>query len=60
MESVNVDNFAGFTGVADVGAGNATAAFANGTYTITGTAERSKLDDPRVSLTAPFKIEVGC
>ena len=60
LESVNIDNFAGFTGVADAGAGDAKAIFANGTYTITGTAEGSQLNDPRVSLTAPFKIEVGC
>ncbi len=60
LESVNIDNFAGFTGVADVGAGDAKAAFSNGTYTITGTAEGSQRNDPRVSLTAPFRIEVGC
>ena len=60
LESVNIDNFAGFTGVADAGAGNAKAVFADGKYTITGTAEGSQLNDPRVSLTAPFKIEVGC
>ena len=60
IESVNIDNFAGFTGVADAGAGDAKVAFADGTYTITGTAEGSRLNDPRVSLTAPFKIEVGC
>jgi Mycobacterium 19 kDa lipoprotein antigen len=60
LESVNIDNFAGFSGVADAGAGDAKATFANGTYTITGTAEGSQLNDPRVSLTAPFKIEVGC
>ncbi len=60
LESVNIDNFAGFTGVADAGAGDAKAVFANGIYTITGTAEGSQLNDPRVSLTAPFKIEVGC
>jgi Mycobacterium 19 kDa lipoprotein antigen len=60
LESVNIDNFAGFTGVADAAAGDAKAIFANGTYTITGTAEGSQLNDPRVSLTAPFKIEVGC
>lgn len=60
LQSVNIDNFAGFTGVADAGAGNAKAVFADGKYTITGTAEGSKLNDPRVSLTAPFKIEVGC
>jgi ipoprotein LpqH len=60
LESVNINNFAGFTGVADAGAGEATAVFANGTYTITGTAEGSQLNDPRVSVTAPFKIEMGC
>jgi len=60
LESVNIDNFAGFTGVSDSGAGDAKAVFANGKYTITGTAEGSQLNDPRVSLTAPFKIEVGC
>lgn len=60
IQSVNIDNFAGFTGVADVGAGDAKAVFSNGTYTITGTAEGSQLGDPRVSMTAPFKIEVGC
>ena len=60
LESVNIDNFAGFTGVADVGAGNATASFAHNTYTIRGEAVGSQLDDPRVSVTAPFKIDVGC
>jgi ipoprotein LpqH len=60
LESVNISNFAGFTGVADSGAGDAKAVFANNTYTITGTAEGSQLNDPRVSVTAPFKIEVGC
>jgi ipoprotein LpqH len=60
LESVNINNFAGFTGVADAGAGDAKAVFANNTYTITGTAEGSQLNDPRVSVTAPFKIEVSC
>lgn len=60
LESVNFDNFAGFTGIADVGAGDAKAVFANNTYTITGTAEGSQRNDPRLSVTAPFKIEVGC
>ena len=31
LESVNIDNFAGFTGVADVGAGDAKAVFADDT-----------------------------
>jgi ipoprotein LpqH len=60
IQSVNIDNFAGFTGVADAGAGDAKAVFADGRYTITGTAKGSQLNDPRVSLTAPFRIEVGC
>lgn len=60
LESVNFNNFAGFTGVSDSGAGNAKATFANGKYTVTGTAEGSQLNDPRVSMTTPFKIEVAC
>jgi lipoprotein LpqH len=60
LESVNIDNFEGFTGVADAGAGNATAVFARETYTIKGNAQGSQRDDPSVSTTAPFKIEVGC
>jgi ipoprotein LpqH len=60
LESVNIENVAGFTGVADAGAGNATVAFAHDTYTIRGEAVGSQLDDPRVSVTTPFKIEVGC
>jgi hypothetical protein len=60
LESVNIENFAGFTGVADRGAGDGKAVFSKGIYTITGTAEGSQRNDPRLSLTAPFKIEVGC
>jgi ipoprotein LpqH len=60
VESVYFDNFAGFSGVSDSGAGQAKIRFANDTYTITGTAEGSQLNDPRVSVTAPFTIEVGC
>ncbi|MGH3968268.1 MAG: lipoprotein LpqH [Mycobacterium sp.] len=60
VESVNIDDYNNFTGVADSGAGNATAVFAGNTYTITGEAQGSKRNDPRVSMTAPFKIEVGC
>ncbi len=60
LESVNIDNFAGFTGVADAGAGNATATFAHNTYTIRGEAVGSQRDDPRVSVTTPFRIDVGC
>jgi ipoprotein LpqH len=60
VESVNFDNFEGFSGVSDAGAGESKIRFTNNTYTITGTAEGSKLNDPRVSMTAPFSIEVGC
>jgi ipoprotein LpqH len=60
VESVHFDNFAGFTGVSDSALGESKIRFANGTYTITGTAEGSQLNDPRVSVTAPFTIEVGC
>ena len=60
VESVNFDNFAGFSGVADSGAGEAKVRFANNTYTITGTAQGSQLNDPRISMTTPFTIEVGC
>jgi lipoprotein LpqH len=58
LESVNFDNFAGFSGVANVG--DTKIHFANDTYSITGTAQGSQLNDPRVSVTRPFKIEVGC
>jgi lipoprotein LpqH len=60
VESVHFDNFAGFSGVSDSGAGQAKLRFANNTYTISGTAEGSQLNDPRISVTAPFTIEVGC
>jgi hypothetical protein len=59
-ESVNIDDFEGFTGVADAGTGNATVVFADDIYTITGKAQGSKRGDPSISATAPFKIEVGC
>ncbi|MBV8930019.1 MAG: lipoprotein LpqH [Mycobacteriaceae bacterium] len=34
--------------------------FANGTYTVTGTARGSNPDDPGNPKTAPFRIEVEC
>jgi hypothetical protein len=60
VESVHFDNFAGFSGVSDSGLGQAKIRFAKDTYTITGTAEGSQLNDPRVSVTVPFTVEVGC
>jgi hypothetical protein len=60
VESVNIENFAGFTGVADTGAGNTAVVFTGNKYTITGEAEGSQRGDPSISTTAPFRIEVGC
>jgi ipoprotein LpqH len=60
VESVHFDNFEGFSGVSDSGAGESKIRFANNTYTITGTAQGSQLNDPRISMTAPFTVEVGC
>lgn len=60
VQSVNIDDFEGFTGVADAGAGNATVVFARDNYTIKGKARGSLRNDPAVSTTLPFTIEVGC
>jgi lipoprotein LpqH len=60
VESVHFDNFLGFSGVSNSGAGEAKIRVANNTYTITGTASGSQLNDPRVSVTQPFTVEVGC
>jgi ipoprotein LpqH len=60
VESVHFDNFEGFSGVSDSGLGESKIRFAKDTYTITGTAQGSQLNDPRVSVTVPFSVEVGC
>ena len=60
VESVHFDNFVGFSGVANSGAGEAKIRVANDTYTITGVASGSRLTDSQLSVTAPFTIEVGC
>jgi lipoprotein LpqH len=60
VESVHFENFEGFSGVSDSGLGQSKIRFAKDTYTITGTAEGSQLNDPRVSVTVPFSVEVGC
>lgn len=59
-ESVHIDNFEGFTGVADAGVGKAKAVFSRDTYTITGTAQGTDPDNPNTPATADFKIEVSC
>jgi lipoprotein LpqH len=60
VESVHFDNFGGFYGVSNSGAGESKIHVADGTYTITGTASGTQLNDPRVSVTQPFTVEVGC
>ncbi|WP_343574664.1 lipoprotein LpqH [Mycobacterium sp.] len=60
VESVHFDNFAGFSGVSNAGAGDAKIRVVKDIYTITGNATGTQLDDPRVSVTEPFSIEVGC
>ncbi|WP_428341308.1 lipoprotein LpqH [Mycobacterium sp.] len=60
VESVHFDNFVGFYGVSNSGAGESKIQVAHDTYTITGTASGTQLNDPRVSVTQPFTIEVGC
>ncbi len=60
VESVHFDNFLGFSGVSNSGAGESKIHVTRDTYTITGTAAGTQLNDPRVSVTQPFTVEVGC
>ncbi len=60
VESVHFDNFAGFSGVSNSGAGEAKIHVSKDVYTITGTAQGSQLDDSHVSVTKPFTVEVAC
>jgi hypothetical protein len=60
VESVHFDNFAGFYGVSNAGAGDAKIRVVKDVYTITGNATGTQLNDPRVSVTKPFSVEVGC
>lgn len=60
VQSVHFDNFDGFSGVSNVGAGEAKIHVAKDVYTITGTAAGTQVKDPRVSVTEPFTVEVGC
>jgi Mycobacterium 19 kDa lipoprotein antigen len=60
VESVHFDNFAGFYGVSNGGAGDAKIRVVKDVYTITGNAVGTQLNDPRVSVTKPFSVEVGC
>lgn len=63
LESVNINDFNGFTGLVDGGAGGAgkaEATFAAGTYHIVGTAERTNLDNPDEPSNGAFTIDVTC
>lgn len=60
VESVHFDNFAGFYGVSNGGAGDAKIRVVKDVYTITGNAVGTQVNDPRVSVTKPFSVEVGC
>jgi ipoprotein LpqH len=60
VRTVNISNFNGFNGVAGEGLGNVDASFADGVYTVTGTAEGSNPDDPGKTRTARFRIEAPC
>ncbi|WP_343603157.1 lipoprotein LpqH [Mycobacterium sp.] len=59
-QSVNIDHFEGFTGVADSGVGKAAAVFADNTYIVRGTAQGTDPDNPTTPATADFTIEVSC
>jgi lipoprotein LpqH len=60
VETVNISNFDGFNGVAGQGIGKAEAAFVDGAWTISGTAEGSVPNEPGKQRTAPFRIEAPC
>jgi ipoprotein LpqH len=60
VRTVSIANFDGFNGVAGEGVGSVEASAAEGTYTITGTAEGSDPDSPGKTRTAPFEIEAPC
>jgi hypothetical protein len=59
-QSVNIDDFNGFTGVADTGVGHTQATFGGGTYHITGTARGPDRDNPGEQASADFSIDVTC
>lgn len=60
VRTVSIANFDGFNGVAGEGASSADASFAEGTYTISGTAEGSDPGSPGTTSTVPFRIEAPC
>jgi ipoprotein LpqH len=60
VRTVSFAKFDGFNGVAGEGVGSVEASAAEGTYTITGTAEGSDPDSPGQTRTAPFRIEAPC
>jgi hypothetical protein len=59
-EIVQIENLDGFYGVSKKSVGDTEARFANGMYTITGTAEGSTPNDVAHPTAKPFKIEAHC
>lgn len=61
LKTLSIEDFDGFYGVAGEGIGNADATFADGAYTITGTARGSNSNtEPGQSKTTDFRIEARC
>jgi lipoprotein LpqH len=60
VKTVSIANFDGFNGVAGEGVGSVEASAAEGTYTMTGTAEGSDQGNPGQTRTVPFRIEAPC
>ena len=55
-KTINIENFDGFNGVSGEAVGDADASFADGTYTITGTAQGANPNHPNGPRTVPFRI----
>jgi lipoprotein LpqH len=62
VETVNIENFDGFSGISGeyVDGVHADVSFADGAYTITGSAQRSSSDNANLPKTAQFRIEGRC
>jgi ipoprotein LpqH len=61
VESVHIRNLGGFTGMYSQGdGGDANTSLSSGKFTITGTANGYKVDNPGEPATATFKIVVTC
>ncbi|HET9874566.1 MAG TPA: lipoprotein LpqH [Mycobacterium sp.] len=59
-QSINIENFNGFSGVADAAVGKAEATFSGGAYHITGTVHRTNPENPAEPENAAFSIDATC